>query len=134
MPRDIKHKNFREGMEVFSAIQKQTIRDNFAALAKPYVDQVMNVSDVSVVDLMINICQYAGRIEVRNFGTFIIREIKGRDIVNSAGQVIGYKHGYRRIEFAQSKLLRDLINEDVFGQVVPTPNSDYFVEERNIYL
>jgi nucleoid DNA-binding protein len=132
-PVPIRHIADRNGMEIFSAAQKMKVRENFAKLADAQINMVHQISDATVKDIIAHLIRYGGRIEVKNFGTFYVREINEKKRKPGMGKK-PVRAPYFRIEFKQSRVLRDMINEDIFSTDVATRNTMYFVEPRNILL
>lgn len=125
----------RTGMELISAIFRQRQRENFAKQAQPWIEKATKISDATPMDIMITLAKHGGRVEVQGFGVFYIHEVPGHEVVNKMTGVKTYKPGRRHIRFTASQQMRDMMNEDWFGQQdAPMPNSDFWEGVRNLCL
>ena len=123
----------RTGLELISYAQRELRRKNFAAEAQPWLERATKVSDASFMDVMIALAEHGGRIEVQGFGTFYVQQTPGH--TKQHGQQVKFKPGRRHIMFKPSQQLRDMVNEDYFGeQVEPMPNSDFWKGAKNLQL
>lgn len=133
-----RHVADRTGEDLFSMAQNQRIRENMMELlgrnGSPALQKMhkeySEVSTATVAELMVIIAKHAGRVDVAGFGTFFVRDIAGKEIFRDGKKA--WRSPYRRIEFKQSKLMRDMLNLDFQNQEVAEPNPEVFEGLRNI--
>jgi len=118
-------------MELISLAQRLKVRENFAKQANRHL-QGQEISEANTNDIITYLARYGGRVEVRGLGTFFVVDVPAKPRVVNGLTIV--RPARRIVDFKQSTLLRDMLNNDFFSDEVPTPNSDYFVEVRNIML
>lgn len=133
-----RHVADRTGEDLFSMAQNQRIRENMLEHAARNISpatqklyrEYSEVSTANVAELMALIAKHGGRIDVAGFGTFFVRDIAGKEIFRDGKKA--WRAPYRRIEFKQSKLMRDMLNLDHEHQEAADPNPEFFEGLRNL--
>lgn len=133
-----RHMTDRTGEDIFSWAQAERIRENMdrhislseSPATKKTKADYSTISETNIKDLMTVIASHAGRIDVAGFGTFSIREIPGKVFTRNGKQC--WRPPFRRVEFRQSPLLRDMVNLDHENQQVAEPNPEFFKGSRNL--
>jgi nucleoid DNA-binding protein len=139
----------KASQEIIEAGQKMIQRANFSKKAQLEQQKKERVSQASIDDIVLTLAMYGGRLEVTGLGTFVVVEHKGY-YVQKAGQkpyvegdILAAPRRYkwiparRTVKFFQADLLRDMLNENWFGDEhshTPFPNKDFFIQRRNLLL
>lgn len=129
--------NDRRVQELFEfgqrELQRQVINDRvIEKLAKS-----LTPAEVDTKDIAYTLACYGGRLEVKNFGSFYIKEIPGhyRNSPRNKNSSQWFVPGRRGVIFYPSEALLALLNDNYYGtQIDPTPNSDFFIERRNMII
>lgn len=129
--------NDRRCQDIFDFAQRALQRRTIDARVQAQLDKrVAPPEDVTAADIMYTLAQYGGRIEVKNFGTFYVKELPGYWKFTKNQKQQYFVPGRRIVQFFPSEALKMLTNEDFYSQSIstPTPNKSFFVERRNMIL
>jgi nucleoid DNA-binding protein len=129
--------NDRRCQDIFDFAQRALQRRTIDARVQQALDsRIKPPEDITAADIMYTLALYGGRIEVKNFGTFYVKELPGYWKFTKNQKQQYFVPGRRVVQFFPSEVLKSLTNEDYYSQSIsePTPNKSFFVERRNMIL
>ncbi len=130
-------RNDRRCQDIFDFAQRALQRKTIDARVQEVLDKKMfPPEDISIKDVAYTLARYGGRIEVKNFGTFYVKERPGYWRWTPYKKTQYFVPARRIVEFFPSEELKALTNEDFYSETIqfPTPNSDFFEKRMQLIL